>query len=370
MLGLALAIALGLALATAPGTTLVRWRLKFATTNTPITIAAISAAARPAIQNGPVRAGAGWLRAERTRADSAGLGGPDIASKARFRSRRKLSRLISEHLLWREVRSAPPRGWPSCRQALIELSWTASSAAVRSDSIPAASRYAGSSSGSIRRAKASASPAAARAIAEGRSSITAVIMSLSIGCAQLEFGCKGGSAQARRSHRPRPGRGLLHPLFSAGRPAPRVLPLLRVRPRAVRPGVLEHHAGPPIRIDHEPGPARSPLPARRPLLADLPGPDALLLRLPSPRNPARHPDLRACTGRMARVPAGQAEAAAGLRARMGRGLLPLRPPRLHQPLRLPRGRALGGPPIIHPILPRKRPARLVPGQPACHLSGQ
>src|SRR5712692_8265153 len=79
-------------------------------TNTPITIAAISAAARPAIQNGPVRAGAGWLKAERTRADSAGLGGPDIASNARFRSRRKLSRLTSEHLLRREVRSQPPCG--------------------------------------------------------------------------------------------------------------------------------------------------------------------------------------------------------------------------------------------------------------------
>src|SRR6266851_9457817 len=105
-----MALAVGLALGTVPGTTLVRWRLKFATTNTPITIAAISVAARPAIQNGPVRAGAGWLRAERTRPDNAGLGGPDIASKARFRSRRKLSRLISEHLLRREVGSQPPRG--------------------------------------------------------------------------------------------------------------------------------------------------------------------------------------------------------------------------------------------------------------------
>src|SRR5260370_26302217 len=92
------------------GTAPVRWRLKFAPTNTPITIAAISAAARPAIQNGPVRAGTGWLSAERTRADSAGLGGPDMASKARFSSRRKLSRLISEHLLGREHRSQPPCG--------------------------------------------------------------------------------------------------------------------------------------------------------------------------------------------------------------------------------------------------------------------
>src|SRR5713101_3072310 len=116
-------------------------------------------------------------------------------------------------------------------------------------------------------ANASASPAAARAIVEGRSSITAVIMSLSIGCAQLEFGCKGASAAARGSHRPRARGGLLHRLFSSGGPAPRVLPLLRVRPRAVQPSVLEHHPGPPIRIDHEPGPAYPPLPPRRPLLA-------------------------------------------------------------------------------------------------------
>src|SRR5216684_548289 len=101
---------LGLALGGVPGTVLVRCRLKFDTTNTPITIAAISAAARPAIQNGPGRAGPRSLSADRTRADSAGLGGPDMASKARFRSRRKLSRLISEHLLGREVRSQPPGG--------------------------------------------------------------------------------------------------------------------------------------------------------------------------------------------------------------------------------------------------------------------
>src|SRR2546428_12632602 len=92
-LGLALAIALGLALGRVPGTLLVSRRLKFDTTNTPITIAAISAAARPAIQNGPWRAGARSFSADRTRADSAGLGGPEMASKARFRSRRKLSRL-------------------------------------------------------------------------------------------------------------------------------------------------------------------------------------------------------------------------------------------------------------------------------------
>src|SRR5260370_12608116 len=127
-------------------------------------------------------------------------------------------------------------------------------------------------------------------------------MWMSIGCAEWEFGCKGGGAKARGSYRPRPGGGLFHPLFSAGGPAPRVLPLLRVRPRALRPGVLEHHPGPPIRIDHEPGPARPPLPARRPLLAHLPGPDALLLRLPSPRNAPRHPDLRAAARGLSLLP--------------------------------------------------------------------
>src|SRR5260370_34463069 len=227
---------------------------------------------------------------------------------------------------------ASPRNWRSLRQALIELSCTASSAAVRSDSITAASRYAGSSSGSIRRAKASASPAAARAIAEGRSSITAVIMSLSIGCAQLEFGCKGGSASARGSYRPWARSGLLHRLFGPRGAPPRVLPLLRVRPRALRPGVLEHHPGPPIRVDHEPGAAGPPLPARRPLLAAVGGTDAVLLRVPSPRDAADHADLRSGAGSLAGLPAGQAEAARGLRARMGSGLLPLRPARLHQPL--------------------------------------
>src|SRR2546427_710202 len=69
----AVGLALGLGLGKPPGTPLVRWRLKFDTTNTPITIAAISAAARPAIQNGPGRAGARSLSADRTRADSAGL---------------------------------------------------------------------------------------------------------------------------------------------------------------------------------------------------------------------------------------------------------------------------------------------------------
>src|SRR5207245_9298612 len=99
----AVGVALGLGLGKPPGTPLVRWRLKFDTTNTPITIAAISAAARPAIQNGPGRAGACSLSADRTRADSAGLGDPDIASKARLRSRRKLLRLVSEHLLGGEA---------------------------------------------------------------------------------------------------------------------------------------------------------------------------------------------------------------------------------------------------------------------------
>src|SRR5207245_11715605 len=116
--------------------------------------------------------------------------------------------------------------------------------------------------------------------------------SLSIGGGQVAFGCNGASRAARGSHRPWACSGLLHPLFSAGGVAPRVVPLVQVRPRPVRPGVLEHDTGPAIRIDHEPGAGPPPLPARRPLLAAAPGPDAFLLRIPPPGDAPGRPNLR------------------------------------------------------------------------------
>ncbi|HSS94205.1 MAG TPA: hypothetical protein VLR46_09465, partial [Candidatus Dormibacteraeota bacterium] len=101
--GLGLGLGLGLAVVTPPGTKLVWCRLKFVTTSTPTTTAAIKAAARPAIQIGPVGAGLLSVRAERTRADRAGLGCPLMSSKVRLMSRRKSSRLTSGNLLEGQV---------------------------------------------------------------------------------------------------------------------------------------------------------------------------------------------------------------------------------------------------------------------------
>src|ERR1035437_3914302 len=75
-----------------------------ATSRTPTTMTAITAAARAAIHTGPRLSGAS-TRAERTRSGRAGLGGPLIDSNASPSSRRKSSRVTSEHLLWGEVRS-------------------------------------------------------------------------------------------------------------------------------------------------------------------------------------------------------------------------------------------------------------------------
>src|SRR5713226_1905124 len=110
-LGVVVATGLGLepGVGAVPGSTLVWCRLKLATTSTPTTMAAISPAARPAIQKGPVRYGRPSARAARTRADSAGLGCPLIASNSRLRSRRK-SRLMSGHLLEGQVGSEPACG--------------------------------------------------------------------------------------------------------------------------------------------------------------------------------------------------------------------------------------------------------------------
>src|ERR1700680_56707 len=84
------------------------WRL-LATSRTPTSSTAITAAASPAIQIGPRRSGAS-SRAERTRSESAGLGDPLIASNALPSSRRKSSRVTSEHLLEGQIRSQPLRG--------------------------------------------------------------------------------------------------------------------------------------------------------------------------------------------------------------------------------------------------------------------
>ncbi len=71
-----------------------------------------------------------------------------------------------------------PRSWRRLRHAFTEASCTASSAAIRSESITAASLYAGLRSGSMSIAKESASPSVARCMADGRCSITALIMLL------------------------------------------------------------------------------------------------------------------------------------------------------------------------------------------------
>src|SRR5712692_9883536 len=61
---------------------------------------AINAAASPAIQNGPVRAGASCASAE--------LGDPLMASNSLLMSRRKLSRVTSAHLLEGQVGPKAP----------------------------------------------------------------------------------------------------------------------------------------------------------------------------------------------------------------------------------------------------------------------
>src|SRR5258708_18281369 len=71
--------ALGLGVATAPGTSPVGLRFRFATTRRLTTIAAINAAAIPAIQNGPLRSGTSASE-DRTRSPSAPLGEPAISS--------------------------------------------------------------------------------------------------------------------------------------------------------------------------------------------------------------------------------------------------------------------------------------------------
>src|SRR5713226_4850011 len=101
-----LGLALGLGIVAGP---MAVCRPRFDTTSTPITMAAISPVASPAIQKGPVRAGLSCSRAERTRANSAGLGDPLMASNSRLRSRRK-SLLMSGDLLEGQVRSKPACG--------------------------------------------------------------------------------------------------------------------------------------------------------------------------------------------------------------------------------------------------------------------
>src|SRR5258708_5090201 len=145
-----------------------------------------------------------------------------------------------------------------------------------------------------------------------------------------------------------PLRRRLHPPFGV---ATRVLSLARVRPGAVQPGLLEHHPGTPVRVDHEPGAARPPLPPGRPFLTGLPAPYAVLLRLPAPGDAGRDPDAGAGARRLADLSARQAEAARWVRGMVGADLLPVRATRLHQPVRLSRGRPFGSPPRIRPVLP-------------------
>src|SRR5438309_7176435 len=85
-------------------------RVKLETSSAPTMMRAISAAATPAIQNGPVGTGRVSANAERTRADSAGRGGPLIASNSLLISSRKLSRVTSDHLLEGQVGAQLLRG--------------------------------------------------------------------------------------------------------------------------------------------------------------------------------------------------------------------------------------------------------------------
>jgi hypothetical protein len=75
-------------------------------TRMPTISAAMTAAATPAIQK-LSRAGGACPIDERTRSRRVGLGAPPIRSNAVFRSRRKLSLLISEHFLEVDVGTEP-----------------------------------------------------------------------------------------------------------------------------------------------------------------------------------------------------------------------------------------------------------------------
>src|SRR5437773_2757641 len=95
--------ALGVCEPPPPGTSGPRFR-GLPTSSTPTRITAITAAARAAIHTGPRRSGAS-TRAERTRSDRAGSGDPLMESNASPSSRRKSSRVISEHLLEGQIRA-------------------------------------------------------------------------------------------------------------------------------------------------------------------------------------------------------------------------------------------------------------------------
>src|ERR1700682_4828859 len=91
--------ALGVGLDAAPGTTVLWWFKGLATMSTPITITAMTAAATPAIQKGPLCSGAS-ASDERTRSGRALLGDPAMSSNTWPSSRRKSSLAIRK----------PPRG--------------------------------------------------------------------------------------------------------------------------------------------------------------------------------------------------------------------------------------------------------------------
>src|SRR6266581_3960385 len=78
------------------------WRSGPAMNRAPTAIAAISAAARPAIHTGPLRSGAS-TSAECTRAVRLESGGPAMDSKPSRSSRRKSSGPMSENLLHRKL---------------------------------------------------------------------------------------------------------------------------------------------------------------------------------------------------------------------------------------------------------------------------
>src|SRR5260370_4511472 len=144
---------------------------------------------------------------------------------------------------------------------------------------------------------------------------------------------------------------LLHHIYRAVGAPSRVLPLVWLRPWALQPGLLEHLARTSIRVDHEPGAARPPLPPWRPLLTDLSAPHAVLLRLPASRDAGRDPDAGAGARRLAGLSPRQAEAARRLRGMVGARLLPVRAAPLHQPVRLSLSPPLGRPARIRPVLP-------------------
>src|ERR1700674_170454 len=106
-LGLGVSDALGVGLDPPPGPTELTGRFRgLATNSTPITTVAITAAATPAIQNGPLCSGT-LASDDRTRSGSAAEGDPAMSSKTWPSSWRKFSLLTLENLLEGEIGAQP-----------------------------------------------------------------------------------------------------------------------------------------------------------------------------------------------------------------------------------------------------------------------